>query len=462
VIVGHFAIQAKPKGGAAPPFLGEFEARASVATGRMGFVLSLGFFLALAMSAWALLTSGIELAASGFAYCPVLFKYPAVQCAESLSAYPVIGTASYFLQDRFENSTAPFSLIAVLLLALVAYLLIVLFPSGLAELKVVKLDATLLGKWLTGGYRKLDRVVALITWIGVVLAVLVTCILALSWFGSREMLERFAVVTASTAQLSQQFLKPFVITAATATLALSAAGGLLSRYVPWLRAPLDAALDVDNHFREFPRTAIPRARIFSRFVALLEHVEREGYDDIVIVSHSQGTVIATELLRYLRERANHASVKPNDRAKVLWEKIERKISLMTAGSPLRQLYASRFPVLYDWVLAGATGPTMGPKAADVGAKRWVNAYATGDYIGRWIWTRPADGADVALGLIDLGPGSADVYGASDVNASDQSALMDGSTERDIGIGAGAHTHYFDGEQAAIAQAIDALSTRVSP
>jgi predicted alpha/beta hydrolase family esterase len=79
----------------------------------------------------------------------------------------------------------------------------------------------------------------------------------------------------------------------------SVLGGLLSRYLAALRAPLDIALDVDNHFREFPRAAIPRARIFSRYAALLRHVVEQGHDRIVIVAHSQGTVISAELLRYL-------------------------------------------------------------------------------------------------------------------------------------------------------------------
>ena len=70
-----------------------------------------------------------------------------------------------------------------------------------------------------------------------------------------------------------------------------------------LRTPLDAALDVDIHFREFPRKAIPRVRIAERYVALLEFVVDRGYERIVIVAHSQGSVITAELLRYLQQRA---------------------------------------------------------------------------------------------------------------------------------------------------------------
>ena len=79
----------------------------------------------------------------------------------------------------------------------------------------------------------------------------------------------------------------------------------MSKYLPALRGPLDIALDVDNHFREFPRTSIPRARIFSRYAALLRHVADGGYDRIVIVAHSQGSVISAELLRYLSSDGSH-------------------------------------------------------------------------------------------------------------------------------------------------------------
>src|SRR5947208_7411209 len=48
------------------------------------------------------------------------------------------------------------------------------------------------------------------------------------------------------------------------TLFRSALGGQLSRRLPALRASLDVAMDVDNHFREFPRTNIPRDRKSTR------------------------------------------------------------------------------------------------------------------------------------------------------------------------------------------------------
>src|SRR5207302_1867178 len=123
---------------------------------------------------------------------------------------------------------------------------------------------------------------------------------------------------------------------------------------------LHAALDVDNHFREFPRRAIPRARIFSRYVAFLKHVAAQEYERIVIVSHSQGTVISADLFRYMKERAANAKAAgTDDDVARLWRAVGSKIMLLTAGCPLRQLYAARFPEMYDWVLRD-NGTTMGP------------------------------------------------------------------------------------------------------
>ncbi|MDQ6924002.1 MAG: hypothetical protein M3Z74_07490, partial [Pseudomonadota bacterium] len=253
--------------------------------------------------------------------------------------------------------------------------------------------------------------------------------------------------------LSKDWLKYFMISAGTATLALTAAGGVLSRYVPWLRAPLDMALDVDNHFREFPRRAIPRARIFSRYVAVLKHVVALNYDRIVIVSHSQGTVISADLFRYMKERAAHAN-DPDDEVARVWRGVAGKIMLVTAGCPLRQLYAARFPEVYDWVLAD-NGTIMGPVAADVGVTHWVNIYTTGDYVGRWLWSRTAGAGEYPLAQVDeIKDG--ETYTPPRIDASNWRTLMGEASEKDVSIGAGAHTHYFAADQAVMASIVDAL------
>jgi hypothetical protein len=389
-------------------------ARASVATGRLGLFVSIASFVTLAMAIWALMTTFVELGAAHTAYDPQVFK----------SGLLCFLNGGSFLHLRYQRSTETFALAAGLTLALALYLGVVLVPSVLAEVRKTVGTAHALGRWLTGGYRRLDGFVTGLTIASVLMACGVGVLLALARLGV-EPDGWVGAAAHGVGELSEFVLKPLVLSAATAAAALSAFGGVLSRYAPWVRLPLDVALDVDNHFREFPRSAIPRARIFSRYVALLESVAAQGYDRVVIVAHSQGTVISAELLRYLQHRARWlAQACPNDRVVKLWSQLEGRVDLLTAGCPLRQLYAARFPHLYEWV--------MQARAGDVGVCRWVNAYATGDYVGRWLWADPPLYKPSPPVTVTAGP------------------------EHDVCLGSGAHTHYFDQEQVLVARWIDAL------
>lgn len=422
-----------------------FEGRASVATGRLGLFASLGFFVVLTMAAWALLTTPLALSVAGMQYEPLIFKDPAL---------PVI-PAPDFLDARYVNSTESFSLVVLLLLALGLHLVVGTLPSVLAEMKLASQNPTRLGRWLTGALRWLDATVMVVAVLAVVAAVVVGIALNSRWLGT-PWLETLSMAFPQVPRWSREILAPLVWTAASATVALSVLGGVLSRYVPWLRAPLDMALDVDSHFREFPRQGIPRSRIFSRYVALLEHVAAQGYERIVIVSHSQGTVISAELLRYLRFRAAAADAAPNDNAAALWRSLAPRLHLLTAGCPLRQLYASRFPTLYRWVLARDGDTRMGPRADELGVQRWVNAYTTGDYVGRWLWTRPPrPGGEVSDTMIDERERVDDVYEGA-AQPPDLELAMGEAIECDVCIGAGAHTHYFEADQRATAGLIDQL------
>ncbi len=260
------------------------QARSSVGTGRMGLFFSLGFFVILSMTAWALVTTAVERAVDHLQYAPFIFK--PLHGIGGDAPGPSLTTSAAFLDERFVNSTESFSAIAILLLPLIVYLILVMLPSVLAELKVIIRQADRLGQWLTGGYRHLDAFAAVIVTIGVVFA-LVTAVMLVSFrLGIESSVPWLTRLVQFFADASKDWLKVFLISAGTATVALSAAGSWLSRYVPWLRAPLDAALDVDNHFREFPRKAIPRARIFARYVTVLNRIAAQGYDRILIVSHS--------------------------------------------------------------------------------------------------------------------------------------------------------------------------------
>jgi hypothetical protein len=392
-----------------------------VATGRLGLFASFASFLLLAMALWALLTTLVELGAAQTHFKGVIFP---VSCETA-------PCGSQFLHDRYMKSTQTFALAAVLTLMLLAYLVVTLVPSVLAELRRPLGSPQALGRWLSGGYRFLDRFIGGL----VIAAALAACVvgiflgLSVARVSLPEMLSGWI---ANLGTLSQQLLKPLVFGTATAAALLSGFGGVLSRSVPGLRAPLDVALDVDNYLREFPRNAIPRARIFARYVALLEHVAAQGYDRVVIVAHSQGTVITSELLRYLRTRASQASGE-DGRIRRLWERLNGRIDLLTAGCPLRQLYAARFPHLYGWAMQPGANGMAGPSRQDVGVQRWINLYTSGDYVGRWLW------ADV--------PAAYDAW---------QGKRGPAVRQADVCVGTGAHTHYFEIGEPLMAEWIDTL------
>jgi hypothetical protein len=110
------------------------------------------------------------------------------------------------------------------------------------------------------------------------------------------------------------------------------------------------------------------------------------------------------------------------------------IYLFTMGCPLRQLYSLRFPHLYAWARHGDkawAGREPLPETIDV--SRWVNAYRSGDYVGRYLW-HPEAGEKL--------------WSTEVVHAH--------GTKREFCIGAGAHTHYWDESAPEIAVELDRL------
>ena len=142
-------------------------------------------------------------------------------------------------------------------------------------------------------------------------------------------------------------------------------------------------------------------------------------------------MISADLLRYL-----HVQHRLSDVAGSI------PVSLVTLGCPLRDLYAERFPLLYEWMGSNEEGfAAAGPSAADLGATEWVNACRSGDYVGRFIWTPPGDAArfDVAAVGTD---GKVQAQRAGD--------------RTEFCLGAGAHTHYFSNDAVALAVEVDRL------
>jgi len=457
---------------------GGYERSASVSTGRLGIGVSLCAFVVMTMAIWALLTNVLDLSLKDVSYTPEIF--PAVAAAEGKS------TAQAYLQQRYVASTETFAPLAILLLALLGFAIVTLFPSVLAELAVIRnkdrepaveptagnagaarraqarqqrfgTAAQRLGRWLTGGYRLADWLMLAICVAGVVMSIAVLYVFARLEIPS-ALRGPFEQSRETLSALSKVWLAPLVFGAAGLVAALSLLGGVLSRYAPAVRAPLDVALDVDNYFREFPRKQIPRARIFTRYVALLEHVAAQGYDKIVIVAHSQGCVISAETLRWLREGRRRGAGASAARAR-LFEQLGGDVRLLTMGCPLRQLYAARFPTLYRWVLK-KDGPFCGPRAEDIGVRQWLNAFTSGDYVGRWLWSRDRPGDDV-LGhplaeVLEPGVmGRASVYDGF-APSPPGGAELDPVGEAETCLGVGAHTHYFEPDQQEVAWLVDYL------
>ena len=494
-----------------------YASRASVATGRLGFTVSLGMFLAVTMTVWALVNNVLGESVQGTGYRPCIFAVdpipgepaaaastPANACmwtshdAKKAAATAPMPSASAVLFDRYKKSTSAFSLLSTLLLVLVAYLLTMFMPSVMAELKLIvdstrdahqqELDkrhpvhakATLhqrtqraraLGRWLTNGFQHLDLVVALVSVAGVALSFVIAALFLSTVFeqamvkqwlqhvGLASAVDWLANLEKDASGATQTLVSPLqaaVFSAAGIGATLSVLGGALSRRIPSLRAPLDAAMDVDNHFREFPRTDIPRAHIFSRYAALLEHVRSQGYDRIVVVSHSQGTVISAELMRFLSSRdqaAPTAGATPQLGGQPL-----PPVNLLTLGCPLRQLYGARFPGLYAWVLA-KNGAVFGPRAADIGVQRWMNAFCSGDYVGRWLWSNAGHDTTLAhpmINAVDHDPfGRVDAYTGFNPAPPAEAGLL-AAREVEVCLGLGAHTHYLEPDQTTVAWMIDWL------
>jgi hypothetical protein len=142
--------------------------------------------------------------------------------------------------------------------------------------------------------------------------------------------------------------------------------GKVARTFARLRVVVDTAIDVDNWLRERPVGRTPRLRIMARYASLLRHLREQGYERVIIVGHSQGTVITADFLRYLK--VHNSGALP-------------AIDLLTFGSPLRQLYAARFPALYGWIEQQPYDAAL----ADTAVQSWKNGYGSGDYVGRNLW-----------------------------------------------------------------------------
>ena len=314
------------------------------------------------------------------------------------------------------------------------------------------IDGSRTGVWLDHGFRLLRQAGRIL-----VIAMLVVVPASAAIVVPR----RLAGGAMALLSLNTAILKVAAALLIPAAAGLLTFGGRLKSLALGFRSIVDVALDVDNYLREHPIDSAPRARICARFASLLRYVYAQPYDAFIIVAHSQGTVITADLLRFI----HRAGLEDSDGD--LGRRGHRPISLFTMGSPLRQLYGLRFPHLYRWARHELTdawtdratkiGRSAVPDPKELNVHAWVNAYRSGDYIGRYLWRpeRCTFSYDTVDGKIAQ-PWQIDAYQRAIASVTD-----DPVTRREFCIGAGAHTHYWDRTAPQIAAQLDQLITDAS-
>ncbi len=405
-------------------------ARRSLDTSRLATVASSALFAVLSLVLWSVIgyVAGRQL--SDFLYLPLIFG----------GGYR---SGAIFLDHRIETVGGFFTPLVLAFTLLASATLVVLAPSLLEEIRPTRnLDARgpraeaiawseRLGRWLTGGLRWLTRTFVFVVPPGAIVGggLYLAFVYEQLAFSAGVAGEVAKAIAGWLDSLQGETLVAAGKWLAGGALTLAALGSRFTRTFGRLRVAIDAVLDVDNYFGDPPSRQPPRARMFSRYASLLAYLRDRGYARIVIVAHSQGTVISADLLRYLQAQGRLREVAG-----------DVPLALVTAGSPLRDLYAEHFPLLYRWM--GPRTPAFaaaGPAASEVGVVEWVNAFRSGDYVGRAIWTPLDHGFPIA------------VVGADGRVEAERAA---GRTE--FCLGAGAHTHYWSDDAIALAGEIDRL------
>ena len=309
-------------------------------------------------------------------------------------------------------------------------------------------DGTASGRWLDGGFHLMRGAGRLLV------------------FGVLVALPGFVLMGFILSHVDQPWFERLVagntwLLVTTGAILAPAGAGLvlfnrLKQVTLGFRNVVDVLLDVDNYLREHPRKSNPRARIATRMASLLRYVYAQNYSSLVIIAHSQGTVITADLLRFI----HLTDVGRTDPG--LARRNGIPISFFTMGSPLRQLYGLRFPHLYQWARHQVPGPwsnegepiaaDTGPDPAELDLALWVNAYRSADYIGRYLW-RPEE-CHFAFRTSAMQNDHPWQAGAFDAIVSRSQPPLD--NRREFCIGAGAHQHYWDGTAPQVALQLDAL------
>ncbi len=184
-------------------------------------------------------------------------------------------------------------------------------------------------------------------------------------------------------------------------------GNLGGGFLKVLALVLDIIYDITTYLRVAnPAIVAPRVRMIARYQAVLAHLRERGYGHVVIMAHSQGSVLTLATLLGDPDRTPVVRPAPADATPTT-------ITVLTYGCPARQTYAHRFPSQF------ATWQATRPPIA-----RWLNVYRAGDYVGRNV----GDFVD---------------YDPRNVNPPDAIGI---GTRQERCIGPGHHTGYFADER----------------
>src|SRR5262245_43204088 len=313
--------------------------KASLHTSRLALVGSSGLFAVLSLVLWSVVSFVAGRALADLSYEPVVFG----------TGYR---SAAIFVEGRVQTLGAFFTPLVVAFALLGSAVLLVLLPSLVEEIRpTANVDANgarngaaewarRLGSWLGRGSRLLGTTFRTLVPLGAIAGSVLYLAFVFQQFALTKAIEG-AVVGWLVGVLDMFQGETLVATGkwlAGGALTITALGARFTQTFGRLRVALDAVLDVDNYFGDPPSRQPPRARIYSRYASLLGFLSDGGYARIVIVAHSQGTVISAELLRYLHVQGRLPSVVG-----------ALPVALLTVGSPLRDLYAERFPLLYRWI-----------------------------------------------------------------------------------------------------------------
>lgn len=408
--------------------------KASMQTARLALVGSSGLFVMLSLVLWSVVSyvAGHSKAMNEVLYTPLVFG----------QGYR---SAAIFVEARIESLGAFFTPLVAAFILLISAVILVLLPALVEEIKpTTNLDrkglrpgtpdwSKRLGAWLGGGIRWLNLAAKYLIPPGAIIGSLLYLAFIVRLFAPESIFAGGLIETISgyLEYLQGEALVDAGKWLAGGALTIAALGSRFTKTFGRLRVAIDAVLDIDNYFADPPNNQPPRARIFSRYASLLAYLRDKGYARIVIVSHSQGTVISADLLRYLHVQGRLEGITGGV-----------PVSLVTVGSPLRDLYAERFPLLYRWMGSNAGGfATASPGAADIGAVEWVNAGRAGDYVGRFLWTPKDSGERFRIAMI----------------GEDGRVVANRAGDRtEFCLGAGGHTHYFSNDAVALAVEIDRL------